>query len=216
MESLQRLVGDATLGDLGKHVLVAAFDLDNEGVTAEGIRTDRRWKPKLFHNFDGVGSDRHERVWRVGLATTAAPAFFRPFEGYIDGGVYSNNPSMCALAQVFDERYEQENKPAWNTIRLFSVGAGQNLDYVAERSPNWGVLRWGKKYVGLTMDGTVGIADYQCERFLGQARYKRLQHVFEPNGRFEIDDLKRIDELERIANDVNVAPCVAWLKEHWM
>lgn len=95
---LQRLFGKTRLRDLRKRVLVTAFDLDNEDPKPER----RRWKPKLFHNFPGADSDGAMRAWQVGLYTSAAPTYFPTVDGYVDGGVFAINPSMCALAQSQD------------------------------------------------------------------------------------------------------------------
>ena len=79
-----------TLGNL-KRVLIASFDLDS-GPNYPG---GRRWKPKLFHNFPGEDSDANELAYKVGLYTSAAPTYFQPADGFVDGGVYAANPS-CA------------------------------------------------------------------------------------------------------------------------
>lgn len=213
--SLRRLVGDDVLGDLRRRVLVAAFDLDDPHPT-DG--RGRRWKPKLFHNLSDTGDDCHEPVWKVALATTAAPAFFPMAGRLVDGGVYSNNPSMCALAQVYDRRYPPRPKPPLRNILLLSVGAGQNLKFIDRRSRPWGALRWGAKYVELTMDGTVGIADYQVEHLLGPTRYRRLQCTFAPGTYFPIDDLRpaSLRRLEAAAMDVDIRACAEWLRTAWV
>ena len=87
---LKRVFGDTTLGQLKKRVLITAFDLDNEDPAK------RTWKPKLFHNFPGRNTDRSEAAFAVGLYTSAAPTYFPSVDGFIDGGVYASNPSMCA------------------------------------------------------------------------------------------------------------------------
>ena len=42
---LERVIGETTLGDLEKKVLIATFDLKDES------RDPPRWKPKFFHNY---------------------------------------------------------------------------------------------------------------------------------------------------------------------
>jgi patatin-like phospholipase/acyl hydrolase len=53
---LKSLLGQTTLAQLKKKVLITAFDLDNESPDP----TQRTWKPKLFHNFAGQDSDGAE------------------------------------------------------------------------------------------------------------------------------------------------------------
>ncbi len=59
---------------------------------------------KALSHFHGPGNDRKELAYKVGLYTAAAPTYFPAVDGYVDGGVYANNPSMCALAQTQDQR----------------------------------------------------------------------------------------------------------------
>ncbi|MCS6803409.1 MAG: hypothetical protein NZ773_15895 [Dehalococcoidia bacterium] len=61
----------------------------------------------------------------LALYATAAPTYFPSAEGYIGGGVYTNNPAMCALAQSQDPR--NAVCPPLDSVALLSLGAGRNL-----------------------------------------------------------------------------------------
>ena len=87
---LKNVLGSTLLGDLGKNVLVPAFDLDNESKD----KTRRCWKPKFFHNFKGRDSDRDVSAYKVALYTSAAPTYFPSVDGYIDGGVVCLHPAI--------------------------------------------------------------------------------------------------------------------------
>lgn len=215
-ESFRSALGDATLGDLQKRVLVATFDLDDDG------RHDprpRRWQPKLFHNFYG-DEDRERLAWKVAMYTTAGPTYFPTADGFIDGGVYSNNPSMCALAQARDTRYRPN--PPLRDIVLFSVGAGLNPRFIKssgrwyDRTRRWGLLQWARHLAHIFTDGTVGIADYQCQQMLGDTSYRRIEPTFAPGVTIDIDALDRIDELRRFADQCLIDEDVKWLRAHWM
>ena len=53
-----------------------------EGRWADVAVKDRMWKPKLFHNFAGPNSDRDMLVWKVGLYSSSAPAYFPTAGGF--------------------------------------------------------------------------------------------------------------------------------------
>ena len=206
---LTALFGDTTLGQLGKRVLIPTFDLDNDDPNP----ARRTWKPKLFHNFPGSGSDRTTRVVDVGLYTTAAPTYFPSVDGYVDGGVYANNPAMCALAQTQDTRYQPT--PALRDLRLFSLGTGTNLQYITGRNNDWGYAQWAKPLINLMMDGTAGIADYQCRQLLDTG-YIRLAPTFPPGMNIPLDDVKGIPEMGAFAEAVPLDATAAWLRQPWM
>ena len=174
---LKMLLGKhTTLGDLQRHVLIPAFDLDNEG----------RWAKSQSRT--GCGSRNSSTTSRARIPTaicsygrlaysSSAPAYFPTAGGFVDGGLYANNPSMCALAQIFDENYAPDPKPRREEVLLLSIGAGQNLTFI-EGDRNWGVFRWAPHFVDLTMDGTVGVADYQCRQMLLKNNYHRVARAF--------------------------------------
>lgn len=205
---LQRMLGKARLRDLRKRVLIPAFDLDNEHPDPG----KRRWKPKLFHNFPGTDSDGAELAWKVGLYTSAAPTYFPSFEGYVDGGVFATNPSMCALAQTQDARIGR--RVALADLALFSLGTGSSLIYVKGKRHDWGYAQWAQALLGVMFDGTVGIADYQCRQLLA-GRYHRLAPAFAPGQAFPLDAVDRIPEMVAFAEKVDITPAAKWLRRHW-
>jgi hypothetical protein len=205
---LRRMLGAARLRDLKKRVLITAFDLDNEDAKPER----RRWKPKLFHNFPGADSDGAVPAWKVGLYTCAAPTFFPTVEGYVDGGVFANNPAMCALAQSQDRRGGRT--PALADVVLLSMGTGSSLISLKGEDLDWGIAQWAPSLLGIMLDGTIGIADYQCRQLL-RARYHRLAPAFAPGEAFPLDCLDRIPEMVAFAEKVDIAPAAKWLRRHW-
>jgi patatin-like phospholipase/acyl hydrolase len=204
---LRKLFGETTLGKLRKRVLVTSFDLDNES------RSERTWKPKIFHNFPGRGSDRAQLAYKVGLYTSAAPTYFPSVDGFIDGGVYANNPSMCALAQTQDARHAPT--PPLDDVVLCSLGTGTSLQYVKGHSVDWGYAQWVKPLIGVMLDGTAGIADYQCRQLLGE-RYHRLAPTFPAGTTVPLDDVDRIPYLVRFAESLPIDDTARWIERSWL
>lgn len=204
---LKKLLGTTSLGQLKKRVLITAFDLDNEDAAK------RTWKPKLFHNFPGPNSDRAELAFKVGLYTSAAPTYFPSVDGYVDGGVYASNPSMCALAQTQDGRYSPT--PPLGDIFMLSLGTGTSLQYIKGKSLDWGYAQWVKPLINLMLDGTAGIADYQCYQILCE-RYHRLAPVFPSGVTVPMDDVDKIPYMIEFAESFLIDKTVDWLKQTWM
>lgn len=205
-EELINQFGSLILGDLPKKVLISSFDLDNEEVTMGKVRS---WKPKFFHNFPGEDSDAHERVVDVALRTSAAPTFFPIYQGYVDGGVVSNNPSMCAVAQALEPNTGQQRLA---DIRLLSIGTGFNPKYLSAQSDDWGLVQWAPHLVSLMLEGSMGLADYQCRQLLGR-RYHRLNPVLPvPIG---LDDVGQIPLMKTIASQYDLGEARTWLKRNF-
>jgi len=205
--ALRKLFGDTTLDRLKKRVLITALDLDPGG------REGRCWKPKIFHNFPGSGNDRHQKAYKVGLYTSAAPTYFPSVDGYIDGGVYAVNPSMCALAQTQDRRYRPN--PSIDKVVLLSIGAGTNCHFIKGNTLDWGYVQWARPLLTLMMDGPAGITDYQCRQILAE-RYHRVAPVFPTGTTVSIDDIKKIPYLIDFAESLSLEDTIAWLKRYWV
>lgn len=207
---LKAFLGETTtLGQLTKSVLVTTFDLDN--LRPEPTR--RTWKPKLFHNI-GQDNDGEALAYKVGLYTSAAPTYFPTVDGYIDGGVYANNPSMCALAQSQDERV-YKNCPDLSDVVLLSLGTGTSLTYQEGLNLDWGMGQWVRPLISILMDGISGIADYQCRKLLLE-NYHRLAPAFPPGVKIDMDDVEHIALMIDYANHVDMSETVKWLKQSWL
>lgn len=195
--------GDMRLGDLPRKVLIAAFDLDNGPDLPPPLRT---WKPKFFHNFAGPDSDGDQRVVDVALRTSAAPSYFPIYQGYVDGGVVAGNPSMAALAQALEPTTGGQ---ALADVSLLSIGTGRNARHLAAQSNDWGWVQWAPHIIEIVLDGTSGVADYECRQLLGQ-RYHRLNPLLPE--RINLDDVEKIPRLAEIAARVSLDATIDWLR----
>ena len=101
-------------------------------------------------------------TWNVVHYPSAAPTFFPAVDGYIDGGVFANNPSMAALSQTQDHR-ALKTPPRHDRIALLSIGTGTSLMRIERKNLDWGQAQWIKPLLNIMMDGVMGVADYQFE-----------------------------------------------------
>ncbi|VEB40201.1 Patatin [Chromobacterium violaceum] len=144
-----------------------AFNLDGDPRLPQGRR---RWKPKVYHNLptrDG-SDDGAEQAWRVAMRSSAAPTYFPSFDGFADGGVFANNPAMCALAQTRDARLARAIPP--ESVSMLSLGTGFNASHL-DGDNDWGALQWGRNLTGLLMDGVNDVADFQVRQMLARALF---------------------------------------------
>jgi predicted acylesterase/phospholipase RssA len=124
-------LGDRLFGDSKSRLCIPAF----EGKHSEVFIF------KTPHHPD-YKFDRFERMVTVGLATSAAPTYFRPLQhgGYtlVDGGVWANNPTMLAVVEAlicFDVGREQ--------IDVLSLGCGDDPYVVSQAQiDQGGKLAW--------------------------------------------------------------------------
>ena len=204
--ALIKLFGGLTLGDLPKRVLISSFDLDNSRVKALSTRT---WKAKFFHNFPGDGSDENELMVDVGIRTCMAPTFFPIYQGYIDGGVVANNPSVCALAQAL---HSSTGRQTIDKVALISLGTGNNPRYLSSQDGDWGLVQWAPHLIHMILEGSSGLADYQCRQFL-QERYLRL-NPFLPK-QMGMDEISQISLLKTIGMETDITDAVHWITKYF-
>ena len=180
-----------TLRDLNRHVLITTFQLDNPK------ETHRRWKQKIFHNFGkdnprSTETDLDEKVVDVAMRTGAAPlvgpivhGLSGQGPGYVDGGVFANNPALCALAQALKVRSGVEKALRPEDVSLISVGNGSvpvHIEATMHRGiADWGYLPWMLDpsrlglFLHMVMEAGMDAVEYQADRILGPKNFLRLQ-----------------------------------------
>jgi patatin-like phospholipase/acyl hydrolase len=190
--ALERLLtdklADRRFGDSSVRLCVPAFDGRHSEVFVF----------KTPHHLD-YKMDRFERMVTVGLATAAAPTYFRPLEhgGYtlVDGGVWANNPIMLAVIEAlicFDVGRDQ--------IDVLSLGCGDDKYVVSQPEITKGGLWHWKKIMEAAMRLQSLAATNQARLLLGPPSVMRLDAPsFEP--KIRMDDWRRsVAELVPAAN----------------
>jgi len=187
------------LGDLKYKVVVPSFDLDNEA------DVNRSWKPKIWNNFQ----DGDELVVDIIPRIAAAPTYFPVFQGYVDGGTFSNNPSMLGLGQALDEKTGSQKL---EDVQLLSIGTGTPPIYISGKRLDWGISQWASHLVDMLIDAQMKTADYQCKRLL-KDRYHRINVFLDEN--IKLDDLDSMDKMIEYAEKMDMSETLTWMNKFW-
>jgi hypothetical protein len=99
-------------------------------------------------------------------------------------------------------------------VLLLSLGTGTSLQYIKGKTHDWGYAQWAKPLISLILDGTAGIADYQCKQILGD-RYHRVAPMFPVGTTIPMDDIKKIPYMIEFAEAWPIDDAVGWLRKTW-
>jgi uncharacterized protein len=187
-EALQNILGVKTLRDLPHKVLVAAMQLDNRASNPEL----RSWRPRSLSNLDVEGGTYlNGLAVDIALRSAAAPVVWPVFQGYVDGGLFANDPSMLALTRVLEERRNESTpgghgRDVLEDISLFSAGEGQVAHYLQTGTENWGYQQWlfhprrPFALLELALNSSAEAISEQCRLLLGDHQYYRLNPDTKP------------------------------------
>ena len=178
-KALGRYLGDAMLTDAITDVLITAYDIENR-------------RPFFFKSRRATGEQGWDHPMReVARATSAAPTYFEPArltagDGHtrfalVDGGVFANNPAMCAYAEAVRANAQD--------ILVVSLGTGQltrRLRY--EHVKGWGLIEWARPILDVVFDGVSDATDYQLDQLLGPERHLRMQLDLDRGANDNLDD----------------------------
>lgn len=172
-EVLAKYFGEAKLSAALTEVLVTSYDLE-------------RRTPFFFRRSrarERVGWDWPMR--QAARATSAAPTYFEParlaaaeggeYYALVDGGVFANNPAMCAYAEA------RVMWPGEDDFLVVSLGTGEltrRIPYAEAKG--WGLAKWAQPILGVVFDGVSDTVDFQLGQLCREegnrvSRYLRLQ-----------------------------------------
>jgi uncharacterized protein len=162
---------DSKLSDLLKPCLVTAYE------------TFQR-KTLFFNVMDTAkGPDRDYYIRDIVRSTSAAPTYFTPskissLEGntltLVDGGVFANNPAMCAYAEArtkpisnYLNRPDKPLNPDIDDMLIISIATGAKGEpYPYSKTSRWGVVGWLHPIIDILMSGNSETVHYQLNQMV--------------------------------------------------
>jgi uncharacterized protein len=188
-EVAKEYFGEVRLAQAYKEVMVTAYEIEKRGP----------WFFKRRHAQDPNKKGYNHYMREVARATSAAPTYFEPLQltvgsegnlAFIDGGVHSNNPAMCAYVEAMKIHPEEKD------FLVVSLGTGEltrNMPY--EEVRGWGLALWAQPILNVVFDGVADTVDYQLRELLSTEegetrRYYRFQTVLDI-GKDDMDDASR-------------------------
>lgn len=199
-KQLEEIFGDLQLKSLIKPCLITSYDINSR-------------KAKFFCSHEAHNVLENFYMKDVCRATSAAPTYFEPAKikslygqefTLIDGGVYANNPALCAYAEArkvpFSKVLHDDNKtdyPDINDMIMISVGTGQVLKpYHFKEFENAGKIKWISPLIDILLSSNAETVDYHLTKMyetLGprnQRNYYRLMPDLK-NASPEMDDTSK-------------------------
>ena len=177
--------GDVLLSQALTNVMLTSFDIKLRDAF-------------FFRSYRAKANEYNYLMRHAARSTSAAPTYFAPElvpngdEDYalIDGGVFANNPAMCALVDAMSEFGKD-----LNDIFMVSIGTGSEIHRPLEfqKAKNWGVVGWARPILTIVFKGISDTVDYQSKLILsleggGQQRYHRLQLKL-PTSLYKLDNV---------------------------
>jgi len=166
--ALDDYFGDTKLSELLKPCLITAYDIRNR-------------KAHFFNKTDTTSEIRNFYVKDMARATSAAPTYFEtariksifntPY-ALIDGGVFANNPAMCAYSEArtidFAKITGNSKKPILpfaKDMLILSMGTGTiKKPYYYDKAKDWGAVQWIKPIIDIMMSGNSETVDFQLKQ----------------------------------------------------
>jgi uncharacterized protein len=169
---LKEKLGDVLLSELMKPCLITTYNMTNKSAFFFTSREDTTKREFLVRD--------------VLRSTSAAPTYFPPAKIKnlapdgdqssahminLDGGVFANNPMMCAYAEARNTNFKERNnnEPTASDMYILSLGTGGGGFELknTERSNKWGLLKWGTVITSIMMDGSVDTVAFQMNEIHG-------------------------------------------------
>jgi patatin-like phospholipase/acyl hydrolase len=187
--ALSKYLSGARLNEVQTKVLVTAYEIQ--------IR-----KPYFFKSWNAKTDAACDfDIVDIARATSAAPTFFPPVQvtsagqtfAFIDGGVFANNPTMCAVADAWK---------LWpgDDLLVVSLGTG-NTDRAISyaKAKGWGLPQWAHPLVEILIDGVTDTVDYEAREAVSDGQYYRFQTDL-PAQLQDFDDPSTVGALRDVAD----------------
>ena len=207
-----RLMGDLVLGnvqlrDLPRHVVIPSYSLDG------GEKGVKRRGDALFMTNAIEDATNSVYLKDACLRSSSAPTYFRCYQSNIDGGLFANNPSGCAIPLVVGAQPSGLGVPPEDVVCLsLGTGFGYKACFEEPSVIEGGFLQWGTALLDIL---NVAQSDYinRCGRALLGERYFRCQPTLPSYVR--LDNVKDVESLKSLAEEYPLEPLFEWIEKYW-
>lgn len=187
--ALKDCFGEKRLADSEKRLVIPSYNIGEDDV----------YLFKTPHH-ERLRRDYKVPVWKVALATSAAPTFFPAYKKIdhvrlIDGGVWANNPTMVGIV----EAVSMLDVPL-DAIRVLSLGTTSPVKGRPRKLDRGGLWQWRTEAVDIIMRGQSIGAFTQAQHLLGKDKVVRLDPKV-PDGLFALDKLSEDELLGKAAHE---------------
>lgn len=155
----KKLMGDNYISGVFKDCLITSYEMSTR-------------KALLFskHNVKKYGAMADYKLHDIARATSAAPTYFSPAKIFardnssrhlVDGGVYANNPAMCALVEAVKLWPDM----AIRDYSMLSVGTGMAVKpYFWEKTHKFGYINWLEPIIDVLTSSVAETVDFQMQQ----------------------------------------------------
>ncbi len=172
-DALNDYFSDVMLSHLLKHCLITSYDI-------------KRRRAHFFRSSAAVKNKRNDFLVRdAARATSAAPTYFEPARikssaniiyPLIDGGLFANNPAMCAYA----EARKVHGISGSEEMTILSLGTGESKkSYPYTEAKDWGAASWIKPAIDVMSTAVSETTDFQLQQIFSSSgrsdHYLRIQ-----------------------------------------
>ena len=186
--ALKECFGDAVLGESRKRLVIPSYNIGEDDV----------YLFKTSHH-ERLKRDYKVPMWKVAIATSAAPTFFPSFRGVdhvrlVDGGVWANNPTMVGIVEAVSML-----NISLKNISVFSLGTTDEVKGRSKNLDHGGLWQWNTAAIDVVMRGQGIGAVTQAQHLLGIDRVLRLDPKV-PDKMFALDKLSAKGLLSKAAH----------------
>jgi patatin-like phospholipase/acyl hydrolase len=168
--------GDLQLSDLIRPCVISSYDFSKRKATFFNSTDARKFN----------GDVKNFYLKNITRATSAAPTYFEPAKikshdggefNLIDGGVFVNNPAMCAYSEARNTEFSKDkymssgfilpkpDKPSAKQMFHVSLGTGsESKKFKFEKLKDAGLITWLPVIIDIMMSGNSETVDYHLKK----------------------------------------------------
>jgi len=185
---LDEYFGETRLKDALTNVFITSYEIE-------------RRIPWFFRSYRAKENPEYDfPMKQVARSTSAAPTYFEPsridvaglpdYYALIDGGVFANNPAMCAFVDA------RKLYPDATRFLLVSLGTGELTKRIPyHESKDWGLIGWAQPVLNIVFQGVSATVDYQLQMLLPEIEGTQCYYRFQPR----LDD--NTDDMDNASDD---------------